>query len=307
MDDITTILVNVLFAIIPSLILCVFVYQKDYEEKEPKSIIFRLFFLGVILTIPAGFIEKLLISTYGYEGTLSEIISILYVKGRYLDIGIIAFLMVALIEEGYKFIFLLIGSWKNKNFNYRYDAIVYAVFLSLGFATIENIYYILNHGSNVALLRGLVAVPAHAIFAIISGLFLGFAKENSVKKKKGKMAICMFFAFILPILLHGLYDFVLFIGDNTYIGALYGTIGVLYFVAYLIIDKTSKGGQIKPNLKKQIPVIPKENPVNDFVNQMPVEDNVVQEKPSNVEVGRVEQNPNNIEFSMIQQDQKDNN
>ena len=110
MDDITTILVNVLFAIIPSLILCVFVYQKDYEEKEPKSIIFRLFFLGVILTIPAGFIEKLLISTYGYEGTLSEIISILYVKGRYLDIGIVAFLMVALIEEGYKFIFLLIGS-----------------------------------------------------------------------------------------------------------------------------------------------------------------------------------------------------
>ena len=307
MDDITTIMLNLLFAIIPSLILCLFVYNKDYEEKEPKRMVFKLFFLGVILTVPAGFVEKLLISTYGYEGTLSDIVSVLYVKGRYLDLGIAAFAMVALVEEGYKFLFLLLGSWKNKNFNYRYDGIVYAVFLSLGFATIENIYYILNHGSNVALLRGLVAVPAHAIFAIMSGLFLGFAKEKSVKKKKGIMGFYLFLAFITPVFLHGLYDFVLFVGDKTYIGALYGTIGVLYFVAYLIICKTSKGGQIKPNLKKQIPVIPKENPVNDFVNQMPVEDNMVQEKPSNVEVGRVEQNPNNIEFSMIQQDQNKNN
>lgn len=307
MDDITTIMLNLLFAIIPSLILCLFVYNKDYEEKEPKRMIFKLFFLGVILTVPAGFVEKLLISTYGYEGTLSDIVSVLYVKGRYLDLGIAAFAMVALVEEGYKFLFLLLGSWKNKNFNYRYDGIVYAVFLSLGFATIENIYYVLNHGSNVALLRGLVAVPAHAIFAIMSGLFLGFAKEKSVKKKKGIMGFYLFLAFITPVLLHGLYDFVLFVGDKTYIGALYGTIGVLYFVAYLIICKASKGGQIKPNLKKQIPLIPKENPVNDFVNQMPVEDNVVQEKPSNVEVGRVEQNPNNIEFSMIQQDQNKNN
>jgi RsiW-degrading membrane proteinase PrsW (M82 family) len=66
--------------------------------------------------------------------------------------------------------------YNNKNFNEPFDGIVYAVIVSMGFATIENIIYVFQYGFATGILRLFTAVPAHAAFGILMGYFLGKAK-----------------------------------------------------------------------------------------------------------------------------------
>ena len=87
-----------------------------------------------------------------------------------------------------------------------YDGIVYAVFISLGFATVENLAYVLSSGFNTALVRSLTAVPAHALFAVAMGYYLGIAKFAGPQYRQKYIRL----GFIIPIILHGIYDFILF-------------------------------------------------------------------------------------------------
>jgi len=79
----------------------------------------------------------------------------------------------------------------------------------LGFATVENIIYVVFTYSNnpfVGLYRGIFSVPAHAIFGVSMGYYLSlakFAKDESQKKKN------MVKSLLIPILLHGIFDFIL--------------------------------------------------------------------------------------------------
>ena len=83
--------------------------------------------------------------------------------------GILTAIFVGLIEEGSKFFFLYRFTWKDKAFNYRFDGIVYAVFVSLGFAALENVFYVFNYGTGVALQRALLTIPGHMSFAVYMG------------------------------------------------------------------------------------------------------------------------------------------
>ena len=76
------------------------------------------------------------------------------------------FILVGLVEEGSKWIILKSFTWKNKEFNYIYDAIVYAVFVSLGFAALENIIYVLNGGITTAITRTIFSIPGHTFFGV---------------------------------------------------------------------------------------------------------------------------------------------
>ena len=89
-----------------------------------------------------------------------------------------AFIVAALTEEGMKFLAFYFFFWKNRNFNERFDGIVYAVYISLGFAGIENILYVFTGGYSVGVIRALTAVPAHALFGIVMGYYFGMAKFN---------------------------------------------------------------------------------------------------------------------------------
>ena len=90
---------------------------------------------------------------------------------------LLAFLVVAVVEEGCKFFFLYRRTWHDPNFNFRFDAIVYAVFVSLGFAAFENVKYVFSYGLSVALPRAILAVPGHMGFAVFMGIFYGRAKR----------------------------------------------------------------------------------------------------------------------------------
>ena len=219
---------NLLIAIIPSIIILFYVYKMDVIEKEPIKLLFTLFFLGVLITIPAAYMEKLILPASQDD------------YGDYLNRFIIAFFVIALIEEGYKFLIVFLGTWKNKNFNYRYDGIVYAVFVSLGFATLENILQVITNNFEVGLQRAVTSVPAHAFYAVACGYYLGLAKNHSINKNKGKTISCILLSFLIPLILHGVYDFLLITENDILLMPFFTFLAILYVVSYYNIKRVSK-------------------------------------------------------------------
>lgn len=188
----TYLLLSLALAVAPSLALGVFVYWKDKFDKEPFHLLVKCFFIGALTCIPAALAEVFLDEFFqpGQYG----------IPGLFIS----TFLFIALIEEGVKFIGTHWFAYGKKAFDEPYDGITYAVMVSLGFATLENILYVLEGGLHVALLRMFTAVPAHVTFGIIMGYYLGLAKfrNNSAWYK--------FLGLAGATVLHGAYNFSLF-------------------------------------------------------------------------------------------------
>ena len=186
-------------ALIPVVGLLIFIYFNDKKEKEPFGLLVALFFAGVGSIVSAVILELIGAAILGFVFPTESVI-----KGV-LD----AMLIVAPAEELGKFLVLRLITWKNKNFNYSYDAIVYAVFVSLGFAALENITYVFGSGIGTALMRMFTAVPGHACFAVFMGFFYSKAKYASLTNKKGACTGFTALAMIVPIIVHGIYDAIL--------------------------------------------------------------------------------------------------
>lgn len=181
-----------LATILPSILIILFFVYSD-KFKEPRSEIIKVFLYGILITIPAYFLNTFL-SNFFYENT------------RVGEGLISSFLTAAPVEEGLKLFVLYYFVYKMKDFNEPVDGIVYGVTVSLGFATLENIYYVYlladyfdTSSMSLALVRSFSAVPAHAVFGLFMGYF--FMKYSFVKKGDN-----LFFAFIIPFALHGCYN-----------------------------------------------------------------------------------------------------
>lgn len=185
-------------ALAPGIAISMFIYFRDKYEKEPISLLLFSFLLGLLTIIPPMFIESFFDSK-GINENTGVIRSAIY-----------AFLVVGLSEEGSKFLLLIIYPFRKKAFNEPFDGIVYAVMISMGFATAENIFYVIDGGLTVGFLRMFTAVPAHACFAVLMGFFAGLAKFH----KNG--AGMLFIGLIAAIIAHGFYDFFLFQQDYPY-------------------------------------------------------------------------------------------
>ena len=211
-------------ALIPVVGLLLFIYFNDKNEKEPFGFLVGLFFAGMGTTITAIIIELVgslaLELVFPYESILKAII--------------LACVIVAPAEELGKFLIMRLMTWKSKHFDHSYDAIVYAVFVSLGFAALENIKYVFERGIGTAIIRMFSAVPGHACFAVFMGFFYGKAKNA---KENGKSHIGFtFLALIVPILIHGVYDAILMSGQAAYDDAPVLTgLSVLGWIGFLII------------------------------------------------------------------------
>ncbi|TAJ08663.1 protease PrsW [Marinilabiliaceae bacterium JC017] len=182
-----------IIAVAPVFIILAYIYYRDKYEKEPFALLIRGLVAGMLITVPVIFTEQLVDATITphFNTKISKAFSS-------------AFLMAALCEEGFKYLAVFLLIWKNKNFNERFDGIVYAVFVSLGFALVENIMYVFSNGMQVGLSRAFTAVPAHAIFGILMGYHLGLARFLPASRP-----FHLFNAFFFPFLFHGLYDFIL--------------------------------------------------------------------------------------------------
>ena len=194
-------------AIIPSIILFIIVWRSDKIEKEPVGLLLKLFFFGALTIISAivvGMASQYIITDFIDEGSL-------------LFIVIDNYLLTALVEEGGKYFVLKKTTWKHPAFNYVFDAVVYAVCASLGFATFENIMYLINEDIGTAIGRGLLSVPGHVIDAIYMGCYYGMAKLAFAEGDTKKMKSSLIKALWIPVLLHGTYDFCLSSGYDIFL------------------------------------------------------------------------------------------
>ncbi len=222
-------LIYILAAVLPAIILMHYIYQQDTIEKEPMSLLMSLLFFGVVAAILSGILER--------AGT--TLFNVLLNPDTRLYTILFAFLVVAAIEEGTKFILLKWRTWGDPNFNYRFDAIVYAVFISLGFAAYENIQYVLHYGLSVALPRALLAVPGHLVFAVIMGLFYGRAKLAESRGQDFGTVLNLRLAYLAAVLLHGFYDACAMVGTSTAILLFVVFVLSMYLLVYRLIKRES--------------------------------------------------------------------
>ncbi len=184
----------ILAAVLPALLLMLYIYLQDAVEKEPLPLLLRLVGMGALAALAALLLE----------GLGQRLLGVLVRPGTALHTLLTAFLVIAAVEEGAKLLFLCRRTWDEPNFNYRFDGVVYAVFVSLGFAAFENLRYVFAFGLGVALPRALLAVPGHMGFAVVMGYFYGRARLRENRGRSGRPSLVM--ACLLPVVLHGVYD-----------------------------------------------------------------------------------------------------
>lgn len=222
---------NVLLLILsflPVILLGLYIYYKD-SEKEPKSLLAILFASGFLSSLLVIFVNMLLIRIFP-----DLYVSRNYDKYSFALLFILVFLEMGLLEEFSKWIMIRLLGFKNKEFDQLYDIIVYSVFVSLGFAAFENVFYVTQGGFEVGLYRALFSVPGHAAFGVMMGYFLGFAKTS---KTKGMKISFMILSILVPSLLHTVYNFCLIEETTPYLIMFLGFMIILYFLAFRRIDE----------------------------------------------------------------------
>lgn len=185
-------------AVLPALVLAVFIYFKDKYEHEPIGMLLLTFVCGAVTVLPAILMEggmALLIPDAPFWGATYTAFT------------------AGFCEELVKLGMLMILIWRNKNFDEYFDGIVYAAYVSLGFACVENIAYVLGgdgfgESMTTAIMRALVSVPGHFLFAVVMGYHFALAKFD--RPHRGGH---LFLAFLLPMLMHTVFDALLMVNE----------------------------------------------------------------------------------------------
>ncbi|MDD4148941.1 MAG: PrsW family glutamic-type intramembrane protease [Bacteroidales bacterium] len=219
-------MIYVQLAVAPVVVILAYIYYRDKYNREPFWLLFLLFVSGMFSVLPVlgtGYISDYFVEQF---------------EGLY-QVAYTAFVQAAFIEEFWKLLFTFLIVWWAKSFDERFDGIVYAVTVSMGFAVVENILYVTGYGFSTGLLRMVTAVPAHAIFGISMGYYLGRAKFDSPK------AIYLILAFVVPWLMHGIYDFLIMAGVTWMVLAFFCFLILMYIYAFIRLKRLSKY-KIKP-------------------------------------------------------------
>ena len=215
-------------AVIPGILIIIYVYRKDKVEKEPVGLIVRLLALGAVSCIVAGFAESFASAFLPSfpAGTLEYAL-------------VNSFALAAFWEELLKYLALRIGSWRSPHFNYRFDGVVYGVSSAVGFAIVENIMYVYEYGYQTALVRAFTAVPLHAFCGVAMGVFYAMAKKESIQGRSSGFGYTLL-ALIVPMMIHGVYDTMAFMRTEASTIGLLAFIVIMYIIAIVTIRKLSK-------------------------------------------------------------------
>ena len=217
-------------AVIPAIFLMIRVWRADRLESESPELLFRLVIAGVISALIALVSERIL--SFILDSTVEQT-TLLYQALLY-------FVVVAVSEEGAKYFMLKRRTWRNPEFNCQYDGVVYAVFVSLGFALWENISYVLHYGFQTALVRAVTAIPGHACFGVFMGVFYGVAKRLENEGKTGASRLCRRVGLLMSMLLHGAYDFIASMESDSGSWYFVGFVAVLFLVSFILVGRTAK-------------------------------------------------------------------
>lgn len=225
-------------ALIPVIVLLVFIYFNDKKEKEPIGFLIGLFFAGMASVITA----------FIFEGIGEAVLEVMLHYFPVLKVVILCMFVVGPVEELGKYAALRLVSWKNKNFDHSYDAIVYSVFVSMGFAAFENVIYVFSNGVGTALLRMFTAVPGHACYAVFMGYFYSKAKYAKLTNNKKDYTLNNVLSIVVPVVIHGIYDALIFAtresgNDFAVVILVLAWIGIviaMFIVAFIIVIRSSK-------------------------------------------------------------------
>lgn len=270
-----------LLALIPSVVLLVYIYKKDKKEKEPMKLLIGCFILGAIAALPMVIVENI----------EDEIVVGITTEGSLVYAILDGFIVAGLTEEFFKYIFLKAKTWRSKYFDCMFDGIVYSVFVSLGFATLENLFYVWEGGIGTAILRMLSSVPGHCCFAVYMGYFYSKAKIAEVKGDKALCKKNKKKALWIPVIIHGIYDCLLMVEEEAageYITILFYLVwmaGViaLFIVTFMFVSKAAKdddyivqiapmniGGESESTAAAAIATVTAENQTKSYTSHMVV-------------------------------------
>lgn len=183
-------------AVLPVLLLLFFIYRKDALNPEPLGLLLLTFAVGCFSVLPASLLEGMLMPLAPGNPLMAAVFE--------------GYVVAGFSEELCKLLLLMLVIWRSSHFDEYFDGVVYAAFLSLGFACIENLMYVLGSTDpmSTSIMRGLLAVPAHFLFAVTMGYYLSLAKFDP--EHRGHHLLM---ALLLPVLLHGTYDSLLMVGS----------------------------------------------------------------------------------------------
>ena len=217
-----------LASLAPVFIILFYIYFRDKYDREPLGLLIKSVVVGIITVIPIILVERLLMIIMPPLGKIPEA-------------AYNAFIVAGSTEELFKFLALYLLVWKSPSFNEKFDGIVYAVFVSLGFAAVENVLYVVDGGYQTAIVRAITAVPAHALFGITMGYYLGIARMYSELKRSYLRK-----AIFIPILLHGIYDFILMVEVGWLLSLFVPYVIYLYVVGMKKMSILSNASVFKP-------------------------------------------------------------
>lgn len=220
-------IILLLIALAPGFFLAWYFYHRDKYEPEPKLKIIKIFIIGGLLVIPAGLAEMGLMS-------LTKVNT-----NNLYNIFILSFLIIAPIEELLKYYAVRRWIYDSTEFDEAMDGIVYTVAASLGFATLENVFYVIQFGIGTGITRAFSAVPGHALFGGLMGSYIGRAKLR--REKETKLIIT---GILLAILCHGLYD-LLVLTRSAFSSMIILLLGILFLWIRIQLKKAGIESQMR--------------------------------------------------------------
>jgi protease PrsW len=238
-------LAAIVVPMIPGVIWLWIIYRTDWYEPEPKRLVLATFVLGILAILPAFGGEWLAGRVYPFLGYIDQAVATGVAAPLPMAIG--CFLVIGPCEEISKFLAVRLFVYRNKEFNEPLDGIIYAAAAALGFASLENVLYVIDwHTGHVHWgtlgVRSLLALPGHVIFSTTWGYALGRQKFDPKHRVWPMVG--------LAALLHGLYDFLLMYGPTRPLILLYMSLMVPIIVRQIRLLRSESpfapGGALAP-------------------------------------------------------------
>lgn len=227
-------------ALAPGLAIAFFIYSRDKYDREPLRNLVLSFMLGVASTFPAIIVQT----------SLQPVLDANFSPWSITYYVLFAFVLVAFSEEGSKFLMLRFYAYRQPAFNEPFDGIIYSVMVSMGFASFENIWYVLENGFATGILRMFLSVPAHAAFGVLMGFHAGLAKFDHHRP-----VLRLLTGLLLAVAFHGAFDFFLFLQKNPNVTK-YVSTGILAFgaiICYWIAMRLAwRAIRIHQNLSREV-------------------------------------------------------
>ncbi len=208
----------------PGLLWLWYFYKQDRFEPEPVRVILKVFLMGVLLVIPAGLLEQI------WRARIVDAVQ----NNNWLNFLMLAFLVVALIEEGLKSGLLIWMMGQSNELDEPVDGIIYGITLGLGFASLENFLWASVYGYGVAAMRAVVTTLAHATFSGWMGHYVARYKLSAISDQG-----LLWSGFLMAWAIHGAYDFLLFLRNGFASFLAFALIVTLLFRLYRTMQQLS--------------------------------------------------------------------